>query len=137
MSYARCLLCMPAVAEESGLLASDIGPRRRPIFCLHALFTVASELMLGTIRRCGRSGILAAHFTFVPRPIRLVTRATLYIYGGRGFGFFLLLFHARAVVILAALLTLRTLWSSVLVPASRCRLEAQPLSPHQLRIIAR
>ena len=89
MSYARCLLCMPAVKEESGLLASDIGPRRRSIFCLHALFTIAGELMLGTIRRCGRSGILAAHFTFVPRPIRLVTRATLYIYGGRGFGFFI------------------------------------------------
>ena len=82
VSYARGLLCMPAVVEDSGLLASDIGPRRRPIFCLHALFAVAGELMLGTIRRCGNSGILAAHFTFVPRPIQLITRATLYIYGG-------------------------------------------------------
>ena len=89
VSYACCLLCMPAVAEESGLLASDIGPRRRPIFCLRALFAVAGELMLGTIRHCGRSGILASHFTFVPRLIRLITRATLYIYRGRGFGFFI------------------------------------------------
>ena len=89
VSYVHFLLCMPDVAEESGLLASDIGPRRRPIFCLHALFTVMGELMLGTIRRYGRSGILAAHFPFVPRSIRLVTRATLYIYGGRGFGFFI------------------------------------------------
>ena len=82
---------MPTVTEESGLLASIIGPRRRPIFCLHALFAVAGELMLGTIRRYGRSGILTTHFTFVSRPIRLVTRATLYIYGGRGFGFFIVL----------------------------------------------
>ena len=79
---------MPAVAEESRLLASDIGPRRRPIFFLHALFSVVGELMLGTIHRCRRSGILAAHFTFVPRPIQLVTRATLYIYGGKGFWIF-------------------------------------------------
>ena len=89
MSYARCLLCMPAVAEESRLLASDIGPRRCQIFCLHALFAVAGELMLGTIRRCRRSGILAAHFTFVPRPILPVTRATLLYIRGQGFGFFI------------------------------------------------
>ena len=77
MSYAHCFLCMPTVAEKSGLLVSDIGPRRCPIFCLHALFAIAGELMLGTIRRCGRSGILAAHFTFFPRLIGILARATL------------------------------------------------------------
>ena len=81
-------LCMPVVAEDSGLLASDIGPRRRPIFCLHALFAVAGELMLGTIRHCGRSRILAAHFTFVPRPIRPGTRAPLLYIRGQGFWIF-------------------------------------------------
>ena len=88
MSHARYLLCMPAVAEESGLLASDIGPRQHPIFCLHALFAVAGELMLGTIRRCGRSRFFAALFTFVPRPILLVTRATFFYIRGQGFWIF-------------------------------------------------
>ena len=40
------------------------------------------DLRMVTVHRCGRSGILAARFTFVPHPIRPVTRATLlYIRG--------------------------------------------------------
>ena len=90
MSYARCLLCMPAVAEESGLLASDIGPRRRPIFCLHALFAIAGELMLGTVRRCGRSGVLAVRLRFgFAADLELSHVRLFYICGGKGFGFFI------------------------------------------------
>ena len=103
----------------------------------HVLLNVAGELVLGTVRRCGRSGVLAARIRdgFVA-DLELSHVRLFYIYGGRGLDF-LLLFWARAIAVLSTLSTLRTLWSSVLVPASRCRLEAQPLSPHQLHITAR
>ena len=86
MGYERCT---PAIAEEFELPASDPGSRRRSIFYLHTLFAIAGELMLGTVCRCGRSGILAAHFTFIPHPILPITRATRLYIRGQGFGFFI------------------------------------------------
>ena len=101
------------------------------------LLAIVDELVLGTIRHCGRSRILAARLRFgFAADLELSHVRLFYIYGGRGLEF-LLLFWARAVVVLSALSTLQTLWSSVLVLTSRCRLEAQLLSSHQLRITAR
>ena len=52
---------------------------------------LTDELRMVTVRRCGRSRILAARFTFVPHPIRPVTCATLlYI---RGVVWNMVLFH--------------------------------------------
>ena len=59
---------MPAVAEESHFLASDVGSRQRPIFRLRALSAAAGELTLGTICRCGKSMTLAALFHFRSTP---------------------------------------------------------------------
>ena len=56
---------MPAVVEESKLSISDLGPHRRSIIidsCI--LLAVAGELVLGTVLRCGRSGVLAARLRF-------------------------------------------------------------------------
>ena len=49
-------------------MASDVGSRQCPTFHLRALFVVAGELTLGTIRRCGRYMTLAALFHFRSTP---------------------------------------------------------------------
>ena len=86
----------PAVAEESELLASDLGPHRRPIIVIFS--RTADELRMVTVCRCGRSGVLAARLRSVSRPIRHVTHATFFYIYGDGIWIFLLLFWARAVV---------------------------------------
>ena len=102
------------------------------------LLAMAGELVLRTTRRFGRFEVLAARLKFGSAADLELSHVRFLLYiRGPGVLDFLLLFWARAIAILSALSTLQTLWSSVLVPASRCRLEAQPLSPHQLRITAR
>ena len=63
----RTLFCYAstAIAEESKLSVSDLGPHRRLVIVdSRVLLAVASELVLGTVRRCGRSGVLAARLRF-------------------------------------------------------------------------
>ena len=86
---------------------SDLGPRRRPIIVdSRVLLAVAGELVLGTVRRCGRSGVLAARLRFgFTADLELShVRFLLYIWAG-GLDF-LLLFWARAVIVFSVLSTL-------------------------------
>ena len=67
-------------------------PDHRFVIYLHAGFDVADGVRLVAVRRCGWAGVLSARFTFVPRPIQSTPHVrTFYIYGGRGFGFFIVI----------------------------------------------
>ena len=82
----RTLFCYasPAVAEESKLSVSDLGPHRCPIIvdsCI--LLSIVGELVLGTFRRCGRSGVLAARVRFgFAADLELSHVQLFYIYEG-------------------------------------------------------
>ena len=63
---------------------SDLGPRRRPIIVdSRVLLAVAGELVLGTVRHCGRSGVLAARLRFgFTADLELSHVRLFYIYEG-------------------------------------------------------